>query len=112
VVDYFTPGDFNRDGNVDSADLAIWRSSEAASAAADADFDRDVDGRDLRAWQRNLNGQLPLSTIPEPHWLAYLMLGFALTFGRRIARQPSGSIDRWRHVLVKGRITVDELMEV
>ena len=63
-------GDFNNDGSVDGADLAIWKehfgaSLDAAAADGDADGDQDVDGDDFLVWQRNLTGGAT-AAIPEP----------------------------------------------
>jgi hypothetical protein len=75
-----TPGDFNGDGLVDSADLTAWQQhaimAEAASRSdGDANGDGAVDGADFLAWQQNL-GPAPAATtanpIPEP--AAYLLL--------------------------------------
>ena len=53
-----TPGDFNRDGSVDAADLVTWRNDFGGTApnlSADDDNDGDVDGADFLAWQRSLS---------------------------------------------------------
>ena len=50
------PGDFNLDGSVDGADLAIWRGDAGKSGqvwAGDANFDNSVDGADLAIWRSN-----------------------------------------------------------
>jgi hypothetical protein len=54
------PADFNADGFVDGADLAIWRSGEG-----DADGDDDTDGNDFLIWQRSLTASA-LHSAPEP----------------------------------------------
>jgi glucosylceramidase len=65
-----TPGDFNRDGSVDGADLEAWRQDfgPEGHASADADGDGDSDGADLLLWQQNLEtgglGQ-PANPVPE-----------------------------------------------
>ena len=64
-----TPGDFDRDGEVDAADLDVWRSALGSSARGDADGDGDSDGGDLLLWQRNLGTTLASATnvaVPEP----------------------------------------------
>ncbi len=58
-------GDFNRNGIVTGADLAVWSSSYGSAdyLAADSDGNSQVDGRDFLAWQRNVgasNGQPPV----------------------------------------------------
>lgn len=75
------PGDFNNDGNVDSADLAIWTSAYGVSSLADADGDGDSDGGDFLLWQRSFGiSSLPSAhvVVPEPSahalcWLAGAM---------------------------------------
>jgi hypothetical protein len=60
--------DFNGDGFVTAADLAIWRQNFGttggpAPTLGDADHDRDVDGADFLIWQRTL-GQVPPPAAP------------------------------------------------
>jgi glucosylceramidase len=65
------PGDFNRDGSVDGADLKVWRQDFGANgnAIADADGDGDSDGADLLFWQQNLEAEGVLgesaNSVPE-----------------------------------------------
>lgn len=77
VAGPFTPGDFNRDGQVNSTDLEAWTASYGINALADADADGDTDGRDFLIWQRNFGaGLINVShlSIPEPsgHALCWL----------------------------------------
>ena len=51
--------DFNDDGYVSSADLALWNSAFGVNAAGDTDSDGDTDGRDFLNWQRNYGGEPP-----------------------------------------------------
>jgi hypothetical protein len=71
------PGDFDEDGDVDRADLGLWRAGFGTSSAAtpregDADRDGDADGQDFLIWQRNLGTAPPVGSesavgaIPEP----------------------------------------------
>jgi hypothetical protein len=58
-------GDFDGSGTVDAADLAVWRTNASQTgqfgqAVGDADADRDTDGFDFLAWQRNLGKSAPL----------------------------------------------------
>jgi hypothetical protein len=56
------PGDFNTNGKVDGADLALWRTGfgdgRAAQRQGDANDDHAVDGMDFLAWQRTLGANL------------------------------------------------------
>jgi hypothetical protein len=74
--------DFNGDGNVNSADLALWKTGFGRPASptnlGDADGDQDVDGADFLRWQRQLGAATIASTaIPEPPSLA---LGVIIVF--------------------------------
>ncbi|MBL9164575.1 MAG: PQQ-dependent sugar dehydrogenase [Planctomycetaceae bacterium] len=94
VTDALTPGDFNADAQVDSADLAVWNTGFGLATGAqpsdgDADGDGDVDGADYLAWQQNFGwsalnvGGAAAATVPEPTGLATLALGAAALLGRR-----------------------------
>jgi hypothetical protein len=68
-------GDFNSDGLVDSADLAVWQSNSGVAGGAthsqgDGNGDGVVDGADYLVWQGQL-GSLPstvaaVAGVPEP----------------------------------------------
>ncbi len=71
------PGDFNTNGKVDAADLALWRTGVGATNAGrrqgDANGDGQVDGADILAWQRALGTDLTAAPragasvgVPEP----------------------------------------------
>jgi hypothetical protein len=91
----FLASDFDKDGSVDSDDLAAWRSgfgiaSGATKAQGDADYDGDVDSADLLVWQRQLGAPQPgvavAAAVPEPAAgiVAFgAALGFAAFGGRR-----------------------------
>jgi len=74
----FEPADFNRDGQVDAADLQAWSVATWDSADADADGNGRSDGLDLLAWQRGFgagsSSALSGSPVPEPRALALLAL--------------------------------------
>jgi hypothetical protein len=72
--------DFNDDGYVSQADLALWRSSYGVSAAADADGDGDTDGQDFLVWQRAVESLSAFSavTVPEPGTILLLSAGMLL----------------------------------
>jgi len=74
----FWPADFQSDGEVDAADLAIWESSFGSNALGDTDGDGDTDGVDFLSWQRAFDGAAsPISslavTVPEPSSLVLFL---------------------------------------
>jgi hypothetical protein len=81
------PGDFQLDGDVDDADLAIWRNgfgiaSGATTSNGDANSDGQVSGADFLIWQRNRGIQPPETanrpaTAPEPATLGACLLALA-----------------------------------
>ncbi|MBX3427124.1 MAG: exo-alpha-sialidase [Pirellulales bacterium] len=82
------PGDFNGDGSVDAADLAVWNQGFGMSADADfsygdANGDSKVDGSDFLVWQRKLtigtSPSSPSAAAPEP--TACAMLAVAIMMG-------------------------------
>lgn len=96
VITGFTgPGDFNGDGIVNSADLAVWKTAFGTSAAGDANADGVTDGTDFMIWQSNYGtgvayGSTVVSTaattpavvpsvsaVPEPSSAALLGCGLA-----------------------------------
>jgi hypothetical protein len=96
-----TGADFNGDGIVDQADLAIWQANKGIVSGAsvlqgDANGDGAVDGADYLIWlDRFTNGGAPggspgafgspSGTVPEPTGLVMLSIGsmLALAFRRR-----------------------------
>jgi hypothetical protein len=60
------PGDFNHDGAVDAADLTQWQGDFGLNGESDADNDRDSDGADFLAWQRQLSGNGPAISANAP----------------------------------------------
>jgi autotransporter-associated beta strand protein len=87
------PADFNEDGTVDAADLALWQGGYGTEGAAthgqgDADGDLDVDGEDFLVWQRTLGSVQEAApatgTAPEPAAATLLLVGgLAAIAGRR-----------------------------
>jgi hypothetical protein len=84
------PADFDNDGDIDGADLGLWRTAYGTTAAGDADGDGDSDGNDLLIWQRNNGVDLTPAVaagaaVPEPcaAALAALSIGAFATVGRR-----------------------------
>jgi hypothetical protein len=94
------PGDFNMDGQVNGADLAVWKANIGLASGAffrqgDADRDGDVDGADFLAWQ--LAAHAPSASgaqvaIPEPASAVLGMMGILLVRFRKRAARPSARL--------------------
>jgi phospholipase/lecithinase/hemolysin len=97
------PGDFDTDGEVDAADLALWRTGLGKTSAVrrqgDADGNGDVDGADFLVWQRAVGTNIvtppPVraTAVPEPGTAALLVVGVALMV-RRDALRFGGPLRR------------------
>jgi hypothetical protein len=93
TIDWLTtissPADFNHDGRVDSADLALWRDGYGVNAIGDTDGDHDTDGRDFLVWQREFTDASLTATIsvPEPTSVALAFLGGVWVLGYRRSRR-------------------------
>jgi T5SS/PEP-CTERM-associated repeat protein len=93
-----TGSDFNGDGVVDAADLAIWQTFKGLTTGAsvlqgDADLDGDVDGEDYLLWLEEFTDGVPPSpppsgSVPEPAGLALIAIGAMLALGLR-PRSPA-----------------------
>jgi hypothetical protein len=78
--------DFDGDGDVDAADLAVWQAHRGVDAWADADADGDSDGEDFLIWQRRLP-TAPSTVVPEPASAALVLAAaFRLAASRRRSR--------------------------
>jgi hypothetical protein len=104
-------GDFDKNGVVNAADLALWKSSfeEGPPDGADADADGDSDGADFLGWQRGLGNQATpglfspsavvvydapaAALVPEPGAAALLAAVLALApWSRRSGRRPVAAV--------------------
>jgi hypothetical protein len=83
-------GDANIDGEVDGADLDIWKANVGTGsgagmwALADFNYDGEVDGADLDIWKSKVGSSMGLSgggmgqsasIVPEPGTLILLVTG-------------------------------------
>jgi hypothetical protein len=78
-------GDFDGNGTVDMADLALW----------EAGYPGSYSGADFLAWQQNLGMSLPLAAataVPEPGAAALLAICLAIGSSRRRVRGRAGSL--------------------
>jgi hypothetical protein len=88
----FSSADFNKDGQVNAADLAIWQSSFGVNALGDADGDGDCDGADLLLWQQQFalaGAQGQQFAVPESSSFGQLALAVALLAMARKATCPT-----------------------
>lgn len=83
-------GDYNFDGTVDAADLAIWEANSGSTTevAADGNGNGIVDGDDYLIWQANLGATTAslgavTANIPEPSTLALAACGLFGLLRRR-----------------------------
>jgi hypothetical protein len=80
-------GDFERDGDVDAADLPLWTAGFETDADGDADGDGDSDGADFLVWQRQVGAPPPAAaaatSVPEPSAAPLALAAIALHAGGR-----------------------------
>jgi hypothetical protein len=91
------PGDFNQDGNVDSADQVQWTGEFGIDGGSDADRDGDTDGGDFLVWQTQLGLAAPATAvggtstaIPEPSAIVLMLFATMASLANR--RATSGAV--------------------
>ena len=82
-----TPGDGNRDGQVDGLDYVGWSNNYMTGATGgegDSNDDGVVDGLDYVAWSSNYDAGYDLGApVPEPASAAVLLLGWVVLLRRK-----------------------------
>ena len=89
------PGDFNRDGTVNSADYAVWRKSAGTTGnvAADGNEDNVVDVKDYQLWRSNFGRTNSISStataaaVPEPTANVVMLIAAVISCLTRIPRR-------------------------
>lgn len=91
-------GDFNSDGEVDTADYVTWRGMFGrlvtnAYDAADGNGNKLIDNGDINVWQQNFGltassfaSAAELAAVPEPSTLLLVASGILLVARRRVRR--------------------------
>jgi hypothetical protein len=93
------PGDFNRDGTVNSADYAVWRKSvgTTGNVAADGNEDNVVDAKDYQLWRSNfgrtnsISGTAMVAPVPEPTANVVMLIAAVVSC---LTRNPRRSPER------------------
>jgi hypothetical protein len=96
-VSNLSPGDFNDDGTVDTADYVAWRNSYGQAvtyfSGADGNGSGSVDEADYALWRSRFGSQVGVAaafgaTVPEPATLSvWLVAAAALVLRRPILRR-------------------------
>ncbi|MEM8944905.1 MAG: PEP-CTERM sorting domain-containing protein [Planctomycetota bacterium] len=85
----YDTADYDTDGDVDGADLAILQNWYGVNAQGDADDDGDTDGSDLLVWQRQHTGPIGslVATVPEPTTVGLATVAGSMLAMRRRRRR-------------------------
>jgi hypothetical protein len=88
LIETSLDADFDNDGDVDAADLPIWRAAYGVNDGGDANDDGVTNGDDFLIWQRQFGNDATPATpivgaVPEPGACALLALGVAMIAARR-----------------------------
>ena len=93
------PGDFNRDGIVNTADYSVWRDSmgqSGAGLAADANADGHVDDGDYGIWRANFGKSSATATasvlVPEPGSILLCVLAACGAVAARLRGRSTAAI--------------------
>lgn len=83
-----TPGDYNNDGNIDSADYTVWRdaldtTTPRRGAGADGDLSGLIDQTDWSVWANNYGNSPAPTAIPEPSAILLIAIGGVLAATRK-----------------------------
>jgi hypothetical protein len=85
VVRAYLPGDYNRNGSVNTQDLNVWRGQFGLTGAQAADGNRNgkVDAADYVVWRRHAGITLPVGSgavaaIPEPSSIGLAVFAVAV----------------------------------
>jgi len=86
------PGDYDRDGDIDTDDYAKWKSDfglfvQEPGDGADGNADGVVNAADYAAWRDNLPGAGAAQSAPEPSSLALGVLALGAAGVRALRRQ-------------------------
>lgn len=84
----FTPGDYNLDGLVDTADYTVWRDAldttvPRRGAGADGDLSGVVDQADWSVWADNYGSSAAPTPIPEPATILLIAIGGVIAVTRK-----------------------------
>jgi len=96
-----TPGDYNRDGEIDDADYLRWRSTFGSQTSVGADGNRNgaIDAADYVTWRKlaGLPGTGGTTSIPEP--AAFVLLAIVAFAGNLVRKSRTHLSNSMRGIL-------------